>query len=147
MHHDERGYPTSQLDEIRPWLERIVRKIDSSLSDILLYDHDGIEDAETLVIAYGATARSARCAVEMARERGRKVGFLKLKTIWPFAEEVVEHAAARLHHVVVPEMNMGQLVLEVERVVGRHKVRRVNRADGEMIQPAQILAGIEEWAK
>ena len=147
LHHDERGYPTGRLDEIQPWLERIVRKIDSSLSDILLYDRDGIEDAETLVIAYGATARSARHAVEMARERGRKVGFLKLKTIWPFAEEVVEHAAARLHHVVVPEMNMGQLVLEVERVVGRHKVRRVNRADGEMIQPTQILAGIEEWAK
>jgi 2-oxoglutarate ferredoxin oxidoreductase subunit alpha len=147
LHHDERGYPTDRLDEIQPWLERIVRKIDSSLSDILLYDHDGIEDAETLVIAYGATARSARHAVEMARERGRKVGFLKLKTIWPFAGEVVEHAAARLHHVVVPEMNMGQLVLEVERVVGRHKVRRVNRVDGEMIQPAQILAGIEEWVK
>jgi len=147
LHHDERGYPTGRPDEIQPWLERIVRKIDSSLSDILLYDRDGINDAETLVIAYGATARSARHAVEMARERGRKVGFLKLKTIWPFAQEVVEHAAARLHHVVVPEMNMGQLVLEVERVVGRHKVRRVNRADGEMIQPAQILAGIEEWAK
>ena len=146
LHHDERGYPTARLDEIQPWLERIFRKIDRSLSDILLYDQDGIGDAETLVIAYGATARSARYAVEMARERGRKVGFLKLKTIWPFAEEVVEHAAARLHHVVVPEMNVGQLALEVERVVGRHKVRRVNRADGEMILPAEILASIEDWA-
>ena len=145
LHHDERGYPTERPDEVQPWLERIVRKIERSLSDILLYDQDGIEDAETLVIAYGGTARSARHAVELARERGRKVGFLKLKPIWPFAEEVVEHAAERLHHVVVPEMNLGQLVLEVERVVGRHKVRRVNRADGEMIQPAEILAAIEEW--
>ena len=145
-HHDERGYPTARLDEIQPWLERIFRKIDRSLSDILLYDHDGIEDAETLVIAYGATARSARYAIDKARERGRKVGFLKLKTIWPFADEVVEHAAARLHHVVVPEMNRGQVVLEVERVIGRHKVRRVNRADGEMITPAEILAGIEDWS-
>ncbi len=144
LHHDERGYPTNRLDEIQPWLERIFRKIDRSLSDILLYDQDGIEDAETLVIAYGVTARSARYGVELARERGRKVGFLKLKTIWPFAEEVVEHAAERLHRVVVPEMNLGQLALEVERVVGRHKVRRVNRADGEMIQPAEILAAIEE---
>ena len=146
LHHDERGYPTARLDEIQPWLERIFRKIDRSLSDILLYDHDGIEDAETLVIAYGATARSARYAIDKARERGRKVGFLKLKTIWPFADEVVEHAAARLHHVVVPEMNRGQVVLEVERVIGRHKVRRVNRADGEMITPAEILAGIEDWS-
>ena len=79
----------------------------------------------------------------MARERGDKVGFLGLKTIWPFAEEVVEHAAARLHRVVVPEMNLGQLALEVERVLGRHKVHRVNRADGEMIRPAEILAAIE----
>ena len=145
LHHDERGYPTSQLDEIHPWLERIFRKIERSLSDVLLYDEDGVADAEALVVAYGATARSARYAVDMARQRGRKVGFIKLKTIWPFADEVIEHAAARLHHVVVPEMNMGQLVLEVERVVGRHKVRRVNRGDGEMIQPAEILACIEEW--
>jgi 2-oxoglutarate ferredoxin oxidoreductase subunit alpha len=147
LHHDERGYPTNRLDEIQPWLERIFRKIDRSLSDILLYDEDGIEDAETLVIAYGVTARSARYAIKMARERGRKVGFLKLQTIWPFAEEVIEHAAGRLHRVVVPELNLGQLALEVERVVGRHKVRRVNRADGEMIQPVEILTAIEEWGK
>jgi len=144
LHHDERGYPTNRLDEVQPWLERIFRKIECSLSDILLYDEDGIEDAETLVIAYGATARSAQRAVKLARERGRKVGLLTLKTVWPFAEEVVEHAATRLHHVVVPEMNLGQLALEVERAVGQHKVRRVNRADGEMIVPAEILAAIED---
>jgi len=147
LYHDELGYPTNRLDEVHPWLERIFRKIDRSLSDILLYDADGIEDAETLVIAYGMTARSAHHAVEMARERGRKVGFLKLQTLWPFAEEVVEHAAARLHHVVVAEMNLGQLVLEVERVVGRRKVRRVLRGDGGIIRPAEILAAIEERAQ
>jgi 2-oxoglutarate ferredoxin oxidoreductase subunit alpha len=144
LHHDERGYPTDRPDEIQPWLDRIFRKIERSLSDILLYDANGIEDADTLVIAYGAAARSARHAVERARERGRRVGFLKLKTLWPFPEEVIEHASARLHHVVVPELNRGQLVLEVERVVGRHKVRRVTRADGEMLQPAEILVAIED---
>jgi 2-oxoglutarate ferredoxin oxidoreductase subunit alpha len=144
LHHDERGYPTSRLDEIQPWIERIFRKIDRSLSDILLYEAEGIEDADTLIIAYGGAARAARHAVKMARERGRRVGFLRLKTIWPFAEEVVGNAAARLHHVVVPELNRGQLVLEVERVVGRQKVRSVNRADGEMIRPAKILAAIED---
>jgi 2-oxoglutarate ferredoxin oxidoreductase subunit alpha len=144
LHHDERGYPTSRLDEIQPWIERIFRKIDRSLSDILLYEAEGIEDADTLIIAYGGAARAARHAVKMARERGRRVGFLRLKTIWPFAEEVVGNAAARLHHVVVPELNRGQLVLEVERVVGRQKVQSVNRADGEMIRPAKILAAIED---
>jgi 2-oxoglutarate ferredoxin oxidoreductase subunit alpha len=144
LHHDERGYPTNRLDEVQPWLERIFRKIDRSLSDILLYEEDRIKSADTLVIAYGSTARSARHAVELARDRGRRVGFLKLKTIWPFAEEVIEHAAARLHHVVVPELNRGQMALEVERVVGRRKVRRVTRADGAMIKPAQIVAAIED---
>jgi 2-oxoglutarate ferredoxin oxidoreductase subunit alpha len=144
LHHDERGYPTNRLDEIQPWLERIFRKIDRSLSDILLYEAEGIEDADTLVIAYGGTARAARHGVKIARERGRRVGFLRLKTVWPFAEEVVEHAASRLHYVVVPELNRGQLALEVERVVGRHKVRRVNRADGEMIRPAEIVAAVED---
>ncbi len=144
LHHDERGYPTNRLNEVRPWLERVFRKIDRSLSDILLYDADGIEEADTLVIAYGVTARSARYAVEMARARGRKVGFLKLQTLWPFAEEVVDLAADRLHRVIVPELNLGQLALEVERVAGRHKVRRITRADGDMIRPAEILAVIEE---
>jgi 2-oxoglutarate ferredoxin oxidoreductase subunit alpha len=149
LHHDERGYPTNRLDEVQPWLDRIFRKIDRSLSDILLYEADGIEDADTLVVAYGVAARSARYAVEVARAHGHQVGFLKLKTIWPFAEEVVEHTAARLHRVVVPEMNMGQLALEVERVVGRRKVRRVNRGDGGMIEPMEILTAIEErgWTR
>jgi len=146
LHHDEHGYPTDQPAEVQAWLARFFRKIERSLSDILLYDEDGVEDAETLVIAYGATVRSARHAVKVARERGRKVGLLKLKTIWPFPEEVVEHAGSRLHHVVVAELNRGQVALEVERVLGRHKVRRVGRADGEMVQPGEVLKAIEDWA-
>ncbi|NLE99487.1 MAG: 2-oxoacid:acceptor oxidoreductase subunit alpha [Anaerolineales bacterium] len=144
LHHDQRGYPTEQLEEVQEWAERFFRKIERGLSDILLHTEDGVDDAETLVIAYGATARSAAHAVAMARQRGHKVGFLKLMTIWPFAEDIVDQAAARLHHVVVPEMNHGQLALEVERVVGRNKVRRVNRLDGELIRPVEILTAIEE---
>ena len=76
------------------------------------------EGARTLVIAYGATARSARHAVKIVRQRGRKVGLLQLKTIWPFPEEVVELAARKAHRVIVPELNLGQLALEVERALG-----------------------------
>lgn len=147
LYHDERGYPTDRTDEIQPWLKRMQLKIERSLSDILLYEEDGIDEAETLVIAYGATARTARHAVELARDHGRAVGFLRLKTIWPFAEEVVEHAAANVSRVVVPEMNQGQLVLEVERVVGRRKVHRVNRTDGRMMRPVEVQAALEEWSR
>ena len=80
----------------------------------------------------------------MARARRHKVGFVKLLTIWPFPVDMLADVAQGVRSVIVPEMNLGQIALEVERVVGRHKVRRVNRADGQFIAPDQILAAIEE---
>jgi 2-oxoglutarate ferredoxin oxidoreductase subunit alpha len=144
LFHDALGYPTQRLDEIRPWLARVFGKIERGLSEILDYQQDDhLQRAEVIVVAYGATVRSAQHAVKLARERGARVSLLKLRTIWPFPEERVETAAERLHRVVVPEMNRGQLALEVERVVGRHKVVRVNHADGQMIDPEEILEAIE----
>jgi len=96
-----------------------------------------------VVIAYGGTARSAQRAVKLARQRDINVSLLRLKTIWPFPEEIVEKAASKIHCIIVPEMNMGQIALEVERVVGRHKVYRINRANGEVIPPEEILTAIE----
>jgi len=142
--HDRAGFPTERRDEIDPWLTRIFGKINRHVSDITLMTEDGVEDANTLVVAYGATARSALAAVRLARARRRKVGLLKLMTLWPFPESTVEHWADGVRNVVVPEMNLGQMALEVERVVGRRKVRRVNRADGEMVSPRQILEAIEQ---
>jgi 2-oxoglutarate ferredoxin oxidoreductase subunit alpha len=144
LFHDELGYPTQRLDEIHPWLARVFGKIERGLGDILDYEEDDhLEKAEVIVIAYGATARSAQHAVTLARERGARVSLLKLRTLWPFPEERVESAAERLSRVIVPEMNRGQLALEVERVVGKHKVVRINHADGQMIVPDEILEAIE----
>jgi 2-oxoglutarate ferredoxin oxidoreductase subunit alpha len=143
--HDARGFPTTRLDEIQPWLERIFRKIDRNLNDILMWEEEGIEDARVLVVAYGSTARSAQQAIKQARARyGRKVGLFRLKTLWPFPEDAVERAAENCQRVVVPEMNLGQVALEVERIVGRSKVLRVGRADGHVITPDQILDAIRE---
>jgi 2-oxoglutarate ferredoxin oxidoreductase subunit alpha len=105
-----------------------------------MWEADGVEDARVLVVAYGSTARSARQAVKIARARyGRKVGLLKLKTLWPFPEQVVADTAENVQRVVVAEMNLGQIALEVERVVGRSKVLRVGRADGQIVTPDQIV--------
>jgi 2-oxoglutarate ferredoxin oxidoreductase subunit alpha len=138
--HDARGFPTGRLDEIQPWVERVFRKIERHLDEIALWEEDGIEHARILVVAYGSTARSARQAVKVARARyGRKVGLLRLKTLWPFPEAAVERAAESAQRVIVAEMNLGQMALEVERVVGRNKVLRVGRADGQMITPDEIV--------
>lgn len=143
MLHDVQGYPTQRRDEISPWVERIHRKISRNLADIILLEEDGLESSSTVVVAYGATARSARHAVRLARQRRHRVGLATLLTLWPFPEEDIARIGHLAKRVIVPEMNLGQLALEVERVAGRQKVVRVNRADGEMISPQQILDAIE----
>jgi 2-oxoglutarate ferredoxin oxidoreductase subunit alpha len=105
-----------------------------------MWEADGLEGARVLVVAYGATARSARQAVKLARARfGRKVGLLRLKTLWPFPEEALVQAAEGVQRVIVAEMNLGQMALEVERVVGRSRVLRVGRADGKLVSPGEIV--------
>ena len=143
LFHDPLGYPTQRLDEIDPWIERVHRKLERNLQDIVLVEEDFTEVVNTIVVAYGATARSARHAVKMARNRRHKVGMVTLLTIWPFAEEVISRMGRTARRIVVPEMNLGQLALEVERIAGRHKVVRVNRANGEMVTPQMILDAIE----
>jgi 2-oxoglutarate ferredoxin oxidoreductase subunit alpha len=138
--HDSRGFPTSRLDEIQPWVERIFRKIDRHMDEIAMWEADGIEEARTIVVSYGSTARSARQAVKIARARyGRKVGLLRLKTLWPFPEAAVERACENAQRVIVAEMNLGQMALAVERVVGRQKVLRIGRADGQIVRPEEIV--------
>ncbi len=141
--HDEAGFPTQRLDEINPWLKRIFRKINRGLGEILMSEEEWTQGARTVVVAYGSTARAARHAVRMARARRRKAGLVKLLTLWPFNEEIIERIARTTRRIIVPEMNLGQLALEVERVAGRAKVQRVNRANGELPTPAQILDAIE----
>jgi 2-oxoglutarate ferredoxin oxidoreductase subunit alpha len=138
--HDARGFPTSRPDEIQPWIDRVFRKIDRHLDEICLWEQYGIENARVLVVAYGSTARSARQALKIARARyGRKVGLLRLKTLWPFPQAAVERAAEAAQRVIVAEMNLGQIALEVERIVGRSRVVRVGRADGQNVTPDQIV--------
>ena len=138
--HDARGFPTSRLDEIQPWVDRVFRKVERNRDEICIWETDGVDDARVLVVAYGSTARSARQALKIARARyGRKVGLITLKTLWPFPEELISQAAEHVQRVVVAEMNLGQIALEVERIVGRSKVLRVGRADGQIVTPGQIV--------
>jgi 2-oxoglutarate/2-oxoacid ferredoxin oxidoreductase subunit alpha len=144
LFHDEMGYPTQRLDEIDPWIDRVHRKIDRNIQNITLFEDDGAQSAKTVVVSYGATARSAKHAVKLARQRRSRVGVVTLLTIWPFPEELISQLADSSQHIIVPEMNRGQLALEVERIAGRKKVIRVNRANGEMVTPQMILEAIED---
>ncbi len=142
--HDRAGFPTQRLDEINAWLDRMFRKIEDHLDDIVQVETEMLDDAEAAIVSYGASVRSARHAMKLARARGRRVGLVKLLTIWPFAQETIEQVAQTVGRILVVEMNRGQMLLEVERAArGRADVRGVNRADGEMIDPRVILQALE----
>jgi 2-oxoglutarate ferredoxin oxidoreductase subunit alpha len=142
LFHDEVGFPTQRLDEIEPWLERVNNKLDRA-DDVLLYQTDYQPEARTAILSYGASARTARHAMKQLRAKGEKVNLFIAQTIWPFPEAAVEELADSVERIIVPEMNLGQFALEVERVAGRKKVVRVNRANGEMVTPDMILAAME----
>ena len=98
-----------------------------------------------VVFSYGSTARSARAAVKLARANGIKAGFVKTMTIWPFPDELISKIAEKARAIVVPEMNMGQLVEKVREVAcGQSRIISVAHMDGRLIPPGQILEGIGE---
>jgi len=138
--HDIRGFPTSRPDEIGPFIARLHRKISQHFSEIQIGEFYQTEDAEITIVAYGCVARSAKRAVREAREKGIKVGLLKLTTIWPFMRSAVEKVLQTSRILIVPEMNMGQISREVKRVnPGVAKVFTLNKVDGTIITPGEIL--------
>ncbi len=143
--HDIRGFPTSRPDEIGPFIQRLHRKISQHFAEIQMAESFKTEDAEITIIAYGCVARSSKRAVIEAREKGLKVGLLKLITIWPFMRTAVEKVLQHSKVLIVPEMNMGQISREVKRVNrGVAKVLTLNKVDGTIITPGEILSRIME---
>ncbi len=143
--HDDMGFPTQRPDEVKAIIERLHRKIDQFFYDIQLTAEYDTEDAEVVVVAYGSVARSAQLAVSQARAAGIKAGLLKLKTLFPFPKAAVVTLARKARAIIVPEMNMGQMSREVKRVNnGLTRVRTLNRIDGQIITPSQILKAIQQ---
>ncbi len=145
--HADTGFPTQDPAVVERMLQRLLGKLDHHRALIERAEQVATDDAEILVVAYGITARAARRAVALARARGVKAGLFRPITLWPFPETAFRAAAAHASGLLVAEMNAGQLVLEIERLVGGAKpVSRLGRIDGEPIVPAQLLAMIERMA-
>ncbi len=146
--HDETGFPTNNPQEIDKLMLRINRKVERYRDEIVEVEQMEVEDAEIGLFAFGSTARSARRAMVTARERGIKVGLLRPRTLWPFPDREVRELGERVHTIIVPELNLGQMAHEVEwAVAGRAEVARVNKVNGEPISPPEVLAAIEKAVK
>ena len=143
--HDETGFPTGSGSDADKLVRRLVGKVMNNLDNIIKVEEKYTEDAEIAILAYGSVARSAKRAVELAREKGIKAAYIRPITVWPFPEKRVKELAQKVDNFIVPEMNLGQIVYEVERCAhGKAQVHGLNRVDAEMITPNEILEKIME---
>ena len=146
--HDERGYPVMTADAQDRLIRRLVDKIRLNRDDIIRYKETQVEDADIIVCAYGITTRIAQFAVKMARDEGIRAGLLQLITVWPFAEERIRELSLQAKAFVVPEINYGQIVLEVERCAGgKARTILVPHMGGGVHLPETILEAIREAAQ
>jgi 2-oxoglutarate ferredoxin oxidoreductase subunit alpha len=146
--HDERGYPAMTPAAQDKLIRRLKDKIRHAAQRISMREEEAIDGADVVVVAYGITARVAQRSIEMARRRGVKVGKLRLLTVWPFPDFRIREIARRIKAFVVPELNMGQIALEVERAAcGAAGVISVPHAGGTVHRPEQIFEAIMEAAR
>ena len=143
--HDERGYPGMNAATQEQMMERLIRKIRANRDSIIRTENVYLDDAEVVVVAYGISARSARHAVQEARAKGIRAGLIKLETVWPFPEELIRSIASRVRALIMPEINAGQMVLELERCAGGAcPVRLVAHYGGALIPPAKVLDAVQK---
>ncbi|MDZ7319216.1 MAG: 2-oxoacid:acceptor oxidoreductase subunit alpha [candidate division KSB1 bacterium] len=146
--HDERGYPVMSPVTQNQLVKRLCDKIKLNADDIIEIEEDQTEDAEVIVMAYGITSRVCLPAVFKARKKGIKVGYIKLITVWPFPEKRIRELAQKVKAFIMPEINLGQVVLEVERcAAGQAKTYHVPHAGGWVHDPEDIYQVIEEAVK
>jgi len=146
LNHLEDGFPSNdgklaQADEIRQ-----QNKVDDNYDEIVKVEEMEMDDAEIMIFAFGSTARSAKEAVQMARAEGIKVGLMRPLTIWPFPDKHLQKYKGKVNRIIVPEMNLGQTILEVQRVMEGTvpSIEGIQQIDAEPITPVTILNQIKE---
>ncbi|KAF2959650.1 2-oxoacid:acceptor oxidoreductase subunit alpha [Thermotoga sp. 38H-to] len=144
--HDESGFPLTSPDVAEKLIRRLTNKIRLHADEIALYEEYETEDAEILVVAYGIVARSAMKAVKIARRDRIKVGLFKPITIWPAPVSRFRKLAEKVNTIVIAEMNLGQYAKELISSIDRRSkvIRTINKVNGELIKPEEILDVITE---
>jgi len=145
--HDERGYPAMNAEAHKRNVNRLIEKIRKNRDEIIQLEEQNTEDAEVVVVSYGISARTSLWPIQQAREEGIRVGYLRLISVWPFPEERIRQLAKGIRAFVVPEINMGQIGLEVERCAGGQAlVLGANSPGGDVLEPGYVLNVIRQAA-
>jgi 2-oxoglutarate ferredoxin oxidoreductase subunit alpha len=139
LFHDMWGFPSEDPQVVHELLRHLVDKIENHANELMRYKEYYVEDAETLLISYGSSARSALHLVADRRQRGERIGLLELQTLWPFPSTLVREKCKRAEYVIVVEMNMGQVLQSVRMSLEKpERVFLANRVDGTLITPFDI---------
>jgi 2-oxoglutarate/2-oxoacid ferredoxin oxidoreductase subunit alpha len=146
--HDERGYPAMNASAQDRLVRRLIRKIRDRADELVDVVEDYIDDAEIVVVSYGITSRIAKAAVDDARQRGLKVGHLRPRIVWPFPSRRIRELSRRVRAFIMPELNMGQMVIELERASeGNAQIISLPHAGGSVHEPETVLKKIMEVAQ
>lgn len=138
--HDKTAYLTANPDIIQEMIDHYDKKIEAAVDELTLVKEDFQDGADTLVISYGIISRSAAVAVKQAREQGKKVSSLVLQTLWPVPEKAIKAAMKGIRKVIVPEMNMGQYIIEIEKLAPPDvEVKGVFKMNTTLISPTEII--------
>ena len=143
--HNEKGFPATDK---QPDHERLVKRITEKITDdadkLVMVEKINLDDADIAFVTYGATARPAESAMEIARKEGKKVGLLRLKLVWPFPDKLITKLAKDVDKIIVPEMNLGQIVHPVKEVACKHcEVISAPKIGGEMHLPMELYKYLE----
>lgn len=143
--HGEDGFPNGTPENTEKFVRYYTNKIEKNSKNIVMTKEYNMKDAEYAIITYGCSMRPALEAMEMERKRGRKVGILQLVTLWPFDEDRVKEILNNVQGVIVPELNLGQMIREIERInKAGTPIIGVNKVNGQSITPNEIVEKIEE---
>lgn len=143
--HDQMGFTTNKPAEIWPKLDKLRNKIMNYQDEITKIRSEYVDDADVVFISYGTVSRAALQATHIARKAGVKVGTIQLCTVWPFPDKEIRDLCRKCGNVIVAELNMGQLINEVRRVLPQDiTVSPLLRYDGEILTPMQLIEKLEE---
>jgi len=140
--HGEDGYITTDYNLIARLQNRLKNKIESEIHSFAFHESLTKEDAGTLIITYGVTARAAKAVYNEQKRQGKPVSLLILKTLWPVPEKLIQDKAKTANRVFVFEMNMGQYLGEIRRILPHKKVEFFGQMDGRLISPHQITEAL-----
>ena len=144
LHHGPTGFPTEDAVQCEFNIERLMGKINNNADDIVSYEEYKLDDAEVCIIAYGSISRGAKEAVEKLREEGIKAGLFRPITMWPSPQKKLKEIGEKFDKIFVTELNMGQYLEEIQRVMKRDDFATLHKANGRPIAPSEMVEKVKE---